>query len=176
MLMFDWLRGPVVAVLQDTHFGIRRETIKALTRMSTGPGTSSGALAVASIFAEDPEVEVRRAAVRALIQLAEVGDDAAVSAVVQLLGDHDDTVRHSAIWAMTEVVEPSDVRGISALCGLLEDPAASVRRAAVNALVELIPKATTQPLYFVKRYMENDRIEVRHAAAEVIERISIAKI
>ena len=65
--------------------------------------------------------DVRISAVRALAQIANKGNPAAIDAVVNQMEDADEDVRHEAISSLALIAERGDTGAIRAVCRRLED-------------------------------------------------------
>ena len=76
--------------------------------------------------------------IQALAQLAEKGDQHAITAVAARLEDGLWPVRHAAVQALAQLAEKGDQYAITAVAALLESREVwQVRRAAVDALAQL---------------------------------------
>jgi HEAT repeat protein/beta-lactamase regulating signal transducer with metallopeptidase domain len=124
---------------------------------------STGAVVTALIAAlKDPDVEVRRAVVRAL---GNRRDLRAVPGLTEALRDQDAEVRSGAIEALAEL---GDTRAASAFASALGDESVEVRRAAARGLAELKVPDATDPLI---RALKDGDAEVRQTAAEALGEI-----
>jgi len=109
--------------------------------------------------AKDPNVEVRRAAIRSLGQHQH---KAALPTLRDALRDSDAEVRAAALEALSEM---EDAASADAIVALLKDPNKEVRARAVEALTNL---ELTSPPPGLRDALRDPDAEVRHRAAHAV--------
>lgn len=126
----------LVRQLQGIDTSLRLRAAKALGAL--GP-TARGAVADLTAVLEDPDSDVRRAAVAALRLIqpaAERPSEALVRAIAKDLADPDPIVRYSAARTLGRLGSAA-ASTATALQALLADPDADVRRAVAAALAQV---------------------------------------
>lgn len=108
---------------------------------------------------KDPNVEVRRAAVKSL---AGFEDRAAAAGLRESLQDSDAEVRAAAVEGLGDM---HDIASADAIAALLKDPNREVRAHAVESLTDL--ELTTPPAGLLDALRDPDA-EVRHQAAHAV--------
>ena len=108
---------------------------------------------------KDPNVEVRRAAIRSLAQHQ---DPAALPAFREALRDGDVEIRGAALQALSEM---HDAASVDAIVALLKDANKEIRANAISALTEL--ELTAAPAGLRDALRDPDA-EVRHQAAHAV--------
>jgi HEAT repeat protein len=115
-----------------------RERIGALTDLGQ-LGLRGGELAITAVCGclEDGDIDVRRAAVKALAKIAKRGDQNVITAVCNRLKHEMVWVRKSAFCALDEVAEKDDQNVIIAVRDHLVNDEHPYKGRALNTLVEL---------------------------------------
>lgn len=116
----------LLQALQDPDPGVRRNAAWALGLVRTHPPGVVEALV--TLLQSDEDEEVRGVAISAL---RELGDPAAVDALVHALESEDWSIRSRAVYALGFFDHPAVIEG---LLGALRDPKHQVRLSAVHAL------------------------------------------
>jgi HEAT repeat protein len=115
------------------------------------------------------EVEIRRAAARALTRLPNT--TAAIPALIEALKDPDPFVRDNSVDALA-VMHPGDVVG--PLTRALRDPDANARRRAADTLAR-VGRETEGAWPGLIELLKDENAEVRKAATAALRRLLIGK-
>ncbi len=147
---------PLISVLEDENFYVRRATVKAL-------GKIGDPRAVESLIAalKDEDSYVRELAADAL---GTITDARAVEPLIGALKDENLYIRRSAVKALGEIGDP---RATEPLITVLRDEDSDVRELACKVLVRIGQHAIEQLITALK---DND-YNVRHSAVTVLARI-----
>jgi len=99
------------------------------------------ALEVAAAHLDDAEVDIRKKAISALVEIAEVGDDFAVKSLIrcieccnQLHSEHAIQIKYDAVHGLGQLAEKGTREAIEAVCGCLTDGDEDLRIAALVVL------------------------------------------
>lgn len=121
-------------------------------------------IAALSMRIEDPDVDVRRAAVQALLSVANQGDS---HVIVDLLERTHADVRMAAVGALRQRLETVNGDAITASCARPDDTDAEFRLASVQALSQLdSDDADSDVVAALKSRPEDADVEVRRAAVQ----------
>ena len=145
--------GPVVAPMPPRSFRLD-------LKHSVGQLADTGRIVAALLSVlKDPDVEVRRAAVRSL---ANFEDPATVAAFREALHDSDAEIRSAAVEALGNL---HDAASADAIAALIKDPNKDVRANAIEALTDL--ELTVAPAGLLDALRDSDA-DVRQHAAEAV--------
>lgn len=142
--------------LEDPDSKVRQAVIEALAKVAQ-PGDERVITSLTTLLDDQPtsreplasnlrlhislgqeqDEHVRMAIMITLVQVAQIGDERAISSMIARLGDPDANVRCIAVKSLPEVAEKGDERAIAALKECLDDDAYQVRGAVANSLVKL---------------------------------------
>ena len=146
-------RGPAVAPMPGKSWRVDRKD------WSGQPADTGRIVAALMSVLKDPDIEVRRAAIRSL---ANFEDPAAIPALREALRDSDAEVRSNAVEALGNL---HDAASADAIAALIKDPNREVRANAIEALTELELKVAPAGLLDALRDSDAD---VRQHAAEAV--------
>ena len=135
------------------------------------------AITAVSARVEDANENVRRAAVRALKEIAGKGNAGAITAVLKGLEHEDKHVRIAAVVALPQIAEKGNADAITKVSACLQDPEEDVRLAAVKALARIAEKGNVCAIAAVLERMEDPshlqgRVEVQKAAVDSLFQIA----
>jgi len=172
--------------LEDMDWNVRVAALRAYARMSAPSGigeatdadaaessTKDSASVVTTVAAKvgDASMDVRHAAVHALVQIAGRGNAHAVASMVQFLGHDDWDVRWVAVEALPQLAARGDAIAVAACCGSLEDAHFRVRFAAVDALAQMAERGDKKTFSEVQLRMDSENELVRRAAVTALPHV-----
>lgn len=153
----------IASASQQTDGGAEADGVASGAEQERGPAASAdtGRAIVDALMgvAKDPNVEVRRAAIRSLGQHQH---KAALPTLRDALRDPDAEVRAAALEALSEM---EDAASADAIVALLKDANKEVRARAVEALTNL---ELTSPPAGLRDALRDPDAEVRHRAAHAV--------
>jgi len=137
-------------------------------------GLRGGVQAVAAVCGclEDTDVTVRIAAVEAMAQVVEKGDQHAIDAVIGRMEHAAGYIRGAAVMALATVAEKGDQHAVAALIRRLDDADLSVRNAAVEALAHFPEKGDVHALAALIGRLEDADGAVRQAAVKALAHVA----
>lgn len=121
---------------------------------------------------EPDDYFVRSEAVKALANIADVGDSDAIGVVSDLLADEDLEVRESAVEALAALTEIDDTNMIEHIHGLFEHPDYEIRCTAAKAVFRVVSRGNCRAVEIVSALLGDDDADVRAEAVTVLERIA----
>ena len=149
------------ALPQQTGGGSETGSAQEGSQQGSTASADSGRAIVDALIgvAKDPNVEVRRAAIRSLGQHRH---RASLSTLREALRDADAEVRASALEGLSEM---QDAASADAIAALLKDPSKEVRANAIDALTNL---ELSSPPAGLREALKDPDAEVRHQAAHAV--------
>jgi len=177
--------------LEDVDWNVRVAALRAYSRMSAPPGmgeatappgmceatdenaaeNSTNIIPTLAAKVDDASMDVRHAAVDALILVAGRGNAHAVASMVPFLSHHEWDVRWVAIEALPRLAVRGDAVAVAACCRCLEDAHFRVRFAAVDALAQLAERGDTTTFSEVQLRMDSENELVRRAAVTALPHV-----
>mmetsp|Transcript_108243 Transcript_108243/g.316592 ORF Transcript_108243/g.316592 Transcript_108243/m.316592 type:complete len:893 (+) Transcript_108243:163-2841(+) len=132
------------------------------------------ALAVANLLAslEDPDIDIRCAAVRTLGRGASLGDSAAVTLLIQRLEDTDEDVRLAAVEGLARVALGCNQLAAAPVISRLGDADEYVRRAAASAIGLLAEPGDKTAIAALVMRLGDDDEDVRNVSANSIVQLT----
>jgi beta-lactamase regulating signal transducer with metallopeptidase domain len=149
------------ALPQQTGGGSETGSAQEGSQQGSTASADSGRAIVDALIgvAKDPNVEVRRAAIRSLGQHRH---RASLPTLREALRDADAEVRASALEGLSEM---QDAASADAIAALLKDPSKEVRANAIDALTNL---ELSSPPAGLREALKDPDAEVRHQAAHAV--------
>jgi len=125
----------IAAHLRERPYQQERDAVDSLTkRIGVGRIESTDSICDRLYDSESP---LRRAALKALVQVAERGDSVSVETLVAHSEDDDPHVRRTVVEGLMDVASPGDTLALETVLTRLEDVNGFVREASAKALANL---------------------------------------
>jgi HEAT repeat protein len=157
-------REPLMAMLLDRDARLREVAARCLARFPS----SQTVVGLERLFARERVVEVRVAAIHALVELYSGGQERAVRQVVEILFDVDEDARlRSAALALLPVLRPSERRTV--LRQLAQDPSRDVARRSSELARGAVPAPDSAAVRALVRDVASDDYAVW---SEAVQRLS----
>ena len=161
----------VRAELQSGVSWRQTAAVEALGELGLQGGSRS--IDVLSACLEDPDYEVRLAAMKALPRVARSGEERVVAAFVTSLLEHSQTfVRCSEIEALSKLASRGDDRVVATMRGFLETADVYVRCAAVRALARVANIGDEGVVATARGLLKSPDARVRQAAADALSEVA----